>query len=79
MLYRPADRANPSRHAIGAWFSRLAGSVAGLVGRLLSREHTHTEIARLRALDDRMLADMGIERTEIGARLRAEGKAHRKS
>jgi len=38
--------------------------------RLRQRQRLHRDIERLRDLDDRMLADMGIARDSIAQRLR---------
>jgi uncharacterized protein YjiS (DUF1127 family) len=40
--------------------------------RLRERVKLHREIRRVRALDDRLLADMGIRRGDIAASVRGE-------
>jgi uncharacterized protein YjiS (DUF1127 family) len=56
----PADRV-----PVAPRFARLGAGLAGLVGRIASWQQSRHLVRRLSSLDDRLLADIGIERADI--------------
>lgn len=61
--------ATQSVHSV---FSELAASVTSLAGRIAAAYDKREAIARLRQMDDRMLADIGIRRSDIVAAVNGE-------
>jgi uncharacterized protein YjiS (DUF1127 family) len=53
--------------AIGELAGIVAAKIVGLAGKLAAWKHQRNAAAQLMQLDDRMLADIGIGRSEIQA------------
>jgi uncharacterized protein YjiS (DUF1127 family) len=63
LIYRHGDMSPlPS-----GWLARIASSITGVWSRLRQKRNARLMSAELRALDDRMLKDIGLQRCQIGS------------
>ena len=61
-LYHPHGDTSPLP---SDWLARIASTILRFWFRMRQYRHTRLMIAELRALDDRMLKDIGLQRYEI--------------
>lgn len=66
------SQADIATQSVGSAFANMASSLANAIASVASARTKRKAIADLRQLDDRMLADIGLSRTDIVAAVNGE-------